>query len=324
MDGMKQVGERFGAGQMFLPQVVKSARVMKQSVAVLTPLLESAQDGSSSAGTVVLATVKGDVHDIGKNIVGVVLACNGFRVVDLGVMVPCEDIVAAALREKADLVALSGLITPSLAEMAKVAAALEAGGLDIPLLVGGATTGTLHTALKLAPHYPSGVVVQTSDASTIVPAAAALVGPGKAEYIAAHKAGQARLCREFEQKDVPLFSLEDARAIRPMYEVGDLIEEQVKPGGFGRIAAQTAKQVIVQKIREAERGGIYNEYIEKENEILPVPGRTKSKACGFGRNRFATSRRSLVTAMAWQAISARAERTGVLVFYFPLLRLIRL
>ena len=212
MDGMKQVGERFGAGQMFLPQVVKSARVMKQSVAVLTPLLESAQDGSSSAGTVVLATVKGDVHDIGKNIVGVVLACNGFRVVDLGVMVPCEDIVAAALREKADLVALSGLITPSLAEMAKVAAALEAGGLDIPLLVGGATTGALHTALKLAPHYPSGVVVQTSDASTIVPAAAALVGPGKAEYIAAHKAGQARLCREFEQKDVPLFSLEDARA----------------------------------------------------------------------------------------------------------------
>lgn len=212
MDGMKQVGERFGAGQMFLPQVVKSARVMKQSVAVLTPLLEAAQDGSSSAGTVVLATVKGDVHDIGKNIVGVVLACNGFRVVDLGVMVPCEDIVAAVRREKADLVALSGLITPSLAEMAKVAAALEAEGLDIPLLVGGATTGTLHTALKMAPHYPSGVVVQTSDASTIVPAAAALVGPGKAEFIAAHKAEQARLCREFEQKDVPMFSLEEARA----------------------------------------------------------------------------------------------------------------
>ncbi len=215
MDGMKQVGALFGEGRMFLPQVVKSARVMKQSVAVLTPLLESAQGSGSAAGTVVLATVKGDVHDIGKNIVGVVLACNGFRVVDLGVMVPCEDIVAAVKRENADLVALSGLITPSLAEMAHVAAALQAEGLTTPLLVGGATTGPLHTALKLAPYYPSGVVVQTADASTIVPAAAALTGPGKEAFIAAHKAEQARLCSEYEQKEVPMLSLAEARAKAP-------------------------------------------------------------------------------------------------------------
>ena len=214
MDGMKQVGELFGAGKMFLPQVVKSARVMKQSVGVLTPLLESAQGEAKSAGTIVLATVKGDVHDIGKNIVGVVLACNGFRVVDLGVMVPCDDIVAAARRENADLVALSGLITPSLAEMAKVAAALEAAGLDIPLLVGGATTSPLHTALKLAPHYPSSVVVQTADASTIVPMAAALIGPGRAQYVAELKAEQARRRREFEEKETPLLPLEQARARR--------------------------------------------------------------------------------------------------------------
>lgn len=212
MDGMKQVGELFGSGKMFLPQVVKSARVMKQSVAVLTPLLESAQAGQKAAATVVLATVKGDVHDIGKNIVSVVLSCNGFRVVDLGVMVPKEQIIECALREKADLVALSGLITPSLDEMAAVAAAMQAAGMNTPLLVGGATTSPLHTALKLAPHYPAGVVVQTADASTIVPVATALSGSAKASFIADYKTEQARLCAEFEQKEMPLFSLTDARA----------------------------------------------------------------------------------------------------------------
>ncbi len=212
MDGMRQVGELFGAGKMFLPQVVKSARVMKQSVAVLTPLLESAQAGQSSAATVVLATVKGDVHDIGKNIVSVVLACNGFRVVDLGVMVPCEDIIAAVQREGAALVALSGLITPSLDEMARVATALQSAGLTVPLLVGGATTGPLHTALKLAPLYPDGVVLQTADAGSIVPVAAALCGAGRAEFIAAQKAEQARLRAEHEQKNIPLLSLAESRA----------------------------------------------------------------------------------------------------------------
>lgn len=211
MDGMKQVGELFGSGRMFLPQVVKSARVMKQSVAVLTPLLETASSGQHAAVTVVLATVKGDVHDIGKNIVGVVLACNGFRVVDLGVMVPPQEIIRRAIEENASLVALSGLITPSLNEMATVAGQLQQAGLRIPLLVGGATTSPLHTAIKLAPHYPDGVVVQTSDASTIVPVAAALTGAGSAAFIASLKAEQARLREAHSQKTQPLIPLEEAR-----------------------------------------------------------------------------------------------------------------
>ncbi len=217
MDGMKQVGDLFGSGKMFLPQVVKSARVMKQSVAILTPLLEAEQSGQPAAATVVLATVKGDVHDIGKNIVSVVLACNGFRVVDLGVMVPCEDILAAAEREGASLVALSGLITPSLDEMARVAAAMQAKGMRIPLLVGGATTSPLHTALKIAPHYPDGVVLQTADAGSIVPVASALCGAGREEFIAEQKAEQARMCAEHEEKHIPLLPLAEARALAPKY-----------------------------------------------------------------------------------------------------------
>ncbi len=214
MDGMKQVGELFGSGRMFLPQVVKSARVMKQSVAILTPLLEAEQAGQSAAATVVLATVKGDVHDIGKNIVGVVLACNGFRVVDLGVMVPPQDILEAARRENAAMVALSGLITPSLDEMATVARMLQESELRIPLLVGGATTSPLHTALKLAPHYPDGVVIQTADASTIVPVASALVGSGRDAFIAEHKAAQAEMCAAHIQKEEPVMPLAEARARR--------------------------------------------------------------------------------------------------------------
>ena len=213
MEGMRQVGALFGEGKMFLPQVVKSARVMKKSVAVLTPLIEQSRGGAvSSAGTVVLATVKGDVHDIGKNIVGVVLACNGFRVVDLGVMVPCEDILAAVEREQADLVALSGLITPSLEEMVHVSAELQRAGLTLPLLVGGATTSALHTALKIAPHYPSGIVVHTADASTIAPTAAALVGPRKESYIAELAEQQAEQRRAYEEKKAPLLTLAQARA----------------------------------------------------------------------------------------------------------------
>ncbi len=211
MDGMKQVGDLFGAGKMFLPQVVKSARVMKQSVAILTPLIEESRGAQASAGTVVLATVKGDVHDIGKNIVSVVLACNGFRVVDLGVMVPCETILEAVRREKADLVALSGLITPSLEEMAHVAAALQASGLRVPLLVGGATTSSLHTALKLAPHYPDGLVLRTADASTIVPAASALVGAGREEFIARVREEQAQQRAAYEARSVSLLPLAVAR-----------------------------------------------------------------------------------------------------------------
>src|SRR5208283_926882 len=152
MDGMNTVGDLFGSGRMFLPQVVKSARVMKQAVAYLMPYMEQDKDGrehASSNGKIVLATVKGDVHDIGKNIVGVVLQCNNYDVVDLGVMTPVDKILKAAIEERADIVGLSGLITPSLDEMCHVAAEMERRGFDVPLLIGGATTSRVHTAVKI-------------------------------------------------------------------------------------------------------------------------------------------------------------------------------
>ena len=171
MDGMNVVGDLFGAGKMFLPQVVKSARVMKKAVGVLMPYIEAEKSSGekSSAGKVVFATVKGDVHDIGKNIVSVVMACNNFEVIDLGVMVPCEQILETAKKEKADIIALSGLITPSLEEMCHVAEEMERQHFDIPLMVGGATTSPTHTALKIATKYPR--VVHTTDASKAVEAA---------------------------------------------------------------------------------------------------------------------------------------------------------
>lgn len=159
---------------------------MKQAVAWLTPYIEADKKGSSKTGKALIATVKGDVHDIGKNIVGVVLGCNGFEVVDLGVMVHCDTILDRAEQENADLVMLSGLITPSLEEMSHVAAEMQRRGMTIPLMVGGATTSALHTALKIAPHY-EGPVVHTVDASQVVPAAAALVGEKKDSYISARQ-----------------------------------------------------------------------------------------------------------------------------------------
>jgi 5-methyltetrahydrofolate--homocysteine methyltransferase len=170
MAGMNIVGDLFGDGKMFLPQVVKSARVMKKAVAWLQPFIEARKESgeSKNAGTVVLATVKGDVHDIGKNIVGVVLACNNYRVVDLGVMASCEKILKAARDEKADLVGLSGLITPSLEEMAHVAREMERLGFTVPLLIGGATTSVNHTAVKIAPGYARGLTVHVKDASRAV------------------------------------------------------------------------------------------------------------------------------------------------------------
>lgn len=165
MDGMNEVGELFGSGKMFLPQVVKTARTMKKAVGILQPLIEAEkQEGSSSAGKVLLATVKGDVHDIGKNIVSVVMACNNYEIIDLGVMVPAEQIVQKAIEEKVDIIGLSGLITPSLDEMVQVAIELQKAGLDIPLLIGGATTSKLHTALKIAPVY-NAPVIHLKDAS---------------------------------------------------------------------------------------------------------------------------------------------------------------
>jgi 5-methyltetrahydrofolate--homocysteine methyltransferase len=169
MDGMNMVGELFGEGKMFLPQVVKSARVMKKAVAVLLPFIEAEklEGESSDSGKILLATVKGDVHDIGKNIVGVVLACNNFKIIDIGVMVSCENILKAAEENHVDMIGLSGLITPSLEEMAHVAAEMEKKGLKIPLLIGGATTSKIHTAVKIAPNY-NGTVVYVSDASKSV------------------------------------------------------------------------------------------------------------------------------------------------------------
>jgi 5-methyltetrahydrofolate--homocysteine methyltransferase len=181
MDGMNVVGELFGSGRMFLPQVVKSARVMKRAVAHLVPYLEAEKaegEESRAAGTVVMATVKGDVHDIGKNIVGVVLQCNNYRVVDLGVMVPAERILEAALEEAADVVGLSGLITPSLDQMVHVAAEMRRLGFEVPLLVGGATTSATHTAVKIAPEYP-GPVIHVLDASRSVGVVSQLLDPGR-------------------------------------------------------------------------------------------------------------------------------------------------
>jgi 5-methyltetrahydrofolate--homocysteine methyltransferase len=199
MAGMNVVGDLFGAGKMFLPQVVKSARVMKRAVAHLTPFIE-AEQAASDAGVqkrakVLMATVKGDVHDIGKNIVGVVLGCNGYEVVDLGVMVPADRILAAAREQQADVIGLSGLITPSLDEMVHVAREMQREGFTTPLLIGGATTSKIHTAVKVAPQY-AGPVVHVLDASKSVPTVAALISPEQRDRFAADTLAEYAVVRE--------------------------------------------------------------------------------------------------------------------------------
>jgi 5-methyltetrahydrofolate--homocysteine methyltransferase len=197
MDGMNIVGDLFGSGRMFLPQVVKSARVMKQAVAYLMPYMEQERDGRahvSSNGKIVLATVKGDVHDIGKNIVSVVLQCNNYEVVDLGVMVPAEKILQAATAEQADIVGLSGLITPSLDEMCHVAAEMERQSFEVPLLIGGATTSRVHTAVKIHPNYKNGQAIYVNDASRAVGVVSALMArDARSRYIADTRAEYARI-----------------------------------------------------------------------------------------------------------------------------------
>ena len=197
MDGMNVVGDLFGSGRMFLPQVVKSARVMKQAVAYLLPYMEQEKDGRahvSSNGKIVLATVKGDVHDIGKNIVGVVLQCNNYEVIDLGVMVPAEKILQTAVAEQADIVGLSGLITPSLDEMCHVAAEMERQGFGVPLLIGGATTSRVHTAVKINPNYQRGQTVYVNDASRAVGVVSALLGRDThARYVGEVRSEYARI-----------------------------------------------------------------------------------------------------------------------------------
>ncbi|WP_308909425.1 methionine synthase [Pseudokordiimonas caeni] len=215
MDGMNVVGDLFGSGQMFLPQVVKSARVMKQAVAYLQPYIEAEkQAGSKAKGRIVMATVKGDVHDIGKNIVGVVLQCNNFEVIDLGVMVPWADILKAANDSDADMIGLSGLITPSLDEMCTVAAEMERAGMKIPLLIGGATTSRVHTAVKIEPNY-SGPLVHVLDASRAVGVASTLMSVDlKAPFVAktAAEYEDIRVKRAAAPKADRLVTLDAARA----------------------------------------------------------------------------------------------------------------
>lgn len=215
MDGMNKVGELFGAGKMFLPQVVKTARTMKRAVGVLQPYIEAdKQEGARSAGKVLVATVKGDVHDIGKNIVSVVMACNNYEVIDLGVMVPAEKIVEVAVREKVDVIGLSGLITPSLEEMVHVVSELNKAGLEIPVLIGGATTSKLHTALKIAPAY-CGAVCYMKDASQNVGALAQLLNPAtNKEYVDKLNNEYEELRKKQIVNKVPTVSLDEAKKNR--------------------------------------------------------------------------------------------------------------
>ncbi len=223
MDGMRVVGDFFGAGKMFLPQVVKSARVMKKAVAYLQPFMEEAKrqlvaDGGTprAQGRIIMATVKGDVHDIGKNIVGVVLACNNYEVVDLGVMVACEKIIAAADEKQAHIIGLSGLITPSLDEMVHVARELQRLGCKLPLLIGGATTSAAHTAIKIAPHYDE-PVIHVLDASRVIGVVSQLLSPGrKPAYVAAIRTQQEKQRTDFADRRGArkLLPLADARARR--------------------------------------------------------------------------------------------------------------
>jgi 5-methyltetrahydrofolate--homocysteine methyltransferase len=226
MAGMNVVGDLFGAGKMFLPQVVKSARVMKKAVAYLLPFMEAEKKAGGgvhkNAGKILMATVKGDVHDIGKNIVGVVLACNNYEIIDLGVMVPCEKILQTAREQKVDIIGLSGLITPSLDEMAHVAREMERQGLRLPLLIGGATTSKAHTAVKIAPGY-SQPVVHVLDASRAVPVVSNLVSAEhRPKFAAQIREEYDRVRAQHAGQRTKLISIEEARANAPKLKYDDL------------------------------------------------------------------------------------------------------
>jgi 5-methyltetrahydrofolate--homocysteine methyltransferase len=229
MDGMNVVGDLFGSGKMFLPQVVKSARVMKKAVAYLLPFIEAEKDGVQSySGKILMATVKGDVHDIGKNIVSVVLGCNNYEVVDLGVMVPTEKIIEAAIRENVDVIGLSGLITPSLDEMVTVAKEMERANLSIPLMIGGATTSKVHTAVKIEQNYTKGQTVHVLDASRSVTVVESLLGPKKEQFVSDLKADYAKL-REHHAKSraaKELINITDARnnRLKINFESKDIVK----------------------------------------------------------------------------------------------------
>ena len=225
MAGMNIVGDLFGSGKMFLPQVVKSARVMKKAVAYLLPFMEDEKKRSGdfqAQGKVLLATVKGDVHDIGKNIVGVVLGCNNYEVIDLGVMVPCEKILRRCARNKADIIGLSGLITPSLDEMVHVAKEMTREGFDLPLLIGGATTSKAHTAVKIAPSYEPGVV-HVLDASRAVGVVGSLVRQTqRQDFVKQVRDDYERVRQSHHDRGAkPLISIAQARANRFMPDLGE-------------------------------------------------------------------------------------------------------
>lgn len=212
MAGMNHVGDLFGSGKMFLPQVVKTARTMKKAVAILQPYIEAEkEEGARSAGKVLVATVKGDVHDIGKNIVSVVMACNNYEIIDLGVMVPAEQIVETAIREKVDIVGLSGLITPSLEEMVHVVTELQRAGLDIPVMIGGATTSKLHTALKIAPVYHAPVVYMKDASQNALVAAKLLNREQRPAFVEALNEEYQALREKNRQKTVQMVSLAEAQ-----------------------------------------------------------------------------------------------------------------
>ncbi|WWV80426.1 methionine synthase [Agrobacterium tumefaciens] len=245
MAGMNVVGDLFGSGKMFLPQVVKSARVMKQAVAVLLPYMEEEKrlnGGSerSAAGKVLMATVKGDVHDIGKNIVGVVLACNNYEIIDLGVMVPTTKILETAIAEKVDVIGLSGLITPSLDEMVHVAAEMERQGFDIPLLIGGATTSRVHTAVKIHPRYEQGQAIYVTDASRAVGVVSALLSAEqKSAYIDGIRSEYAKVAEAHARNEREKLRLPLSRARENAHKIDWSSYSAVKPQFFGTKVFET-------------------------------------------------------------------------------------
>jgi 5-methyltetrahydrofolate--homocysteine methyltransferase len=308
MDGMNHVGDLFGAGKMFLPQVVKSARVMKKAVAHLVPFLEKAQDGSNrSNGKVVLATVKGDVHDIGKNIVGVVLQCNNFEVIDLGVMVPTDRILETARREGADMIGLSGLITPSLDEMVHVAREMTRQGFEVPLLIGGATTSPAHTAVKIDPEYAS-AVVYVKDASRAVGVCQSLVTPEqRAEYTRRVKAEHAEKREQHKGRKAkaPAFTLAAARANRFHCDWSAYRPPVPRMAGVRRFEDVPLEELV----RYIDWMPFFNawEFAGKFPDILtdPIVGEAAS-------NLYADARRMLK-----QMIAGRWTRASAVIGFFP-------
>ena len=234
MDGMNVVGDLFGSGKMFLPQVVKSARVMKQAVAWLNPFIEAEKSGGQSKGKVLMATVKGDVHDIGKNIVGVVLGCNGYDIIDLGVMVPCEKILQTAIDEKVDIIGLSGLITPSLDEMVFVAKEMQRKGFNVPLMIGGATTSKAHTAVKIDPQYSNDAVIYVADASRAVGVATTLLSKEmKPKFVEDTRAEYEKVRERIANKQPKAAKLTYAESVENGLKIDFAANSPVKPNFIG-------------------------------------------------------------------------------------------